>query len=125
MPSPARTVTCIYCGNQVRSDSGCYPRHSQSPKQRDDMCPLSYQRVPRVGLTERDWEHRAKQVANLAWQLHDCDPAIVWAYLTALPADELQRLTLVALAGIPIEGRTVDDIFDWVTELPTAQRISA
>lgn len=122
---PGRTVTCLYCGNQVRTDSGCYPRHSLLPKQRDNMCPLSYQRVARSGLTDRDWEHRAKQVTNLAWQLRECDPVLTWTYLTSLPADELQRLMVVALAAIPYEDLGVHDLFGWVEELPAAQVVPA
>ena len=56
-------------------------------------------------------------------QVQDSDPQIVWDYLTALPADELQRLLMFALAGVPVD-RHIDDIFGWVLELPAARLAS-
>lgn len=114
MPGP--TTICPFCGKTVRAKSNTFDHHSSSGRV---TCPLSYQGVPRTGFTEADWEDRAKIVANLAWQLRECDPVLTWTYLTSLPADELQRLLMVALAGIPVDLR-LSDIFRWVTQLPVA-----
>jgi 23S rRNA G2445 N2-methylase RlmL len=48
------------------------------------------------------------------------DPRHVWAYLTALPAAEVQRLLVFALAAIPVDRR-VEDLFGWVANLPSAR----
>ena len=124
MPSPQ--VRCLYCGALVRACDHTYPRHGSINRQPGTFCPLSFQRIPSIGNTEYDWVMRAKQVADLAWQLHDGDPAAVWAYLGVLSDVELKRLAVIALAGIPVpEGKRVEDMFAWVTELPAAQRIPA
>jgi hypothetical protein len=75
---------------------------------------------PITGLSEAAFESRAHLVANLACQLQDEDPAITFEYLTALPADELQRMLMVALAGIPTD-QTIRSIFRWVVDLPAAR----
>lgn len=72
------------------------------------------------GLTDRDHEKRAKVIADLANQVQDEDPAIVWEVLTSMPADELQRLLVFALAAIPTD-QTVDQMFAWVRQLPVAR----
>lgn len=110
------TAHCGRCDKwlSVGSDSR-YPRHSAA----SGTCPLSYQRAPRFGDTDQDWTHRSKVVADLAWQMRDCDPAGVRAYLEALPREELLRTAMVALAGMPVD-RPREDIFAWVTELPMA-----
>ncbi len=117
------TVNCPYCKrSDVRAKGPTFEHHSI---QRGMPCPLSYQDVPRTGLSEDDWEARAKQIANLSWQLRDCDPQLTWAYLTAIPADELRRLMMVALAAVPIDDLGAADLFGWVEELPAAQEVPA
>lgn len=86
-----------------------------------DICRMSGQRAPIKGLTDKDFGDRAYLVADLAGQLQDLDPVIVWDYLTALPAAELQRMMMVALAAIRVEGQKVDDLFAWVCDLPIAR----
>jgi hypothetical protein len=63
---------------------------------------------------------RATLVCDLAAQLRDVDPAVVWDYLTGLPADELQRMTMVALAGIDVDS-PISEVFGWVQQLPAAR----
>jgi hypothetical protein len=53
---------------------------------------------------------------HLAGQLRDCDPAMTWQYLTAIPSAELQRLLVVALAAIPLESKR-SELFGWVQQL--------
>ena len=62
----------------------------------------------------------AQVIADLANQVQDEDPAIVWEVLTSMPADELQRLLVFALAAIPTD-QTVDQMFAWVRQLPVAR----
>ncbi|WP_268950232.1 hypothetical protein [Mycolicibacterium pulveris] len=41
-----------------------------------------------------------------------------------MPANELQRLMMVALAAIPVDRR-VEDMFAWVCDLPVAKGVGA
>jgi hypothetical protein len=112
-------VSSAHCGRcnktlSIGTDNR-YPRHGDER----GTCPLSYQRAPRFGDADSDWTHRSKVAADLAWQMRDCDPAAVRAYLEALPREELLRTAMVALAGVPVDRRR-EDIFAWVTELPMA-----
>lgn len=111
---------CPYCGREVRTDNGAFVVHSITPKKIGDTCPLAEQPVPVTGVTENDHDKRAHLIAKLAWQLRDEDPWRVRCYLTALPAAEVERLLLFALAAIPVD-QTVDEMFGWVNELPDAQ----
>lgn len=81
---------------------------------------MSWQRVPATGDSARSYERRAELVADLAEQVQDCDPAVVWVYLTGLSAAEVQRLLVVALAAVPVD-QTVPEMFAWITDLPIAQ----
>lgn len=83
-------------------------------------CRMSGLLVPVTGLGPDDHERRALLITDLAAQVQDEDPYIVWDYLTAVPAAEVQRLLMIALAAVPTNGR-LDDIFAWVTQLPAAQ----
>lgn len=114
---------CPRCDRTVSTDQRRYTKHS-TVRDGDNTCRMSGQRIPISGFTEGDFEARAYLVADLASQLQDLDPALVWEYLTALPADELQRLMMVALAGIHVEGK-IRDIFRWVCDLPTAKALPA
>ena len=55
--------------------------------------------VPVTGLGPDDHERRALLITDLAAQVQDEDPYIVWDYLTAVPAAEVQRLLMFALAA--------------------------
>ena len=87
-------------------------------------CPLSELREVVTGHTHYDDERRAKVIAELAEIVQDADPSVAWIYLTCLPAEELQRMLMFALAAIPVD-KTVDDIWAWITELPVAQVVTA
>lgn len=103
-------------GGETATHRGRYKRHSHNGTQ----CRLSHQNIPRSGDTPTDWEARAKQVTDLAWQLRDCDPTNTWAYLNVLPVEELRRLMITALAAIPCD-HNYRDLYTWVTNLPAAK----
>jgi hypothetical protein len=85
---------------------------------------MSKLRIPITGTRDADFEGRAHLVGNLASRVQDEDPHVIWDYLTALPAVELQRLLMVALAAIPVD-QTVREMFGWVCELPAAKKAAA
>lgn len=122
MSADTGIARCPHCDRTVRTIANRYYLHNTG--EYDQVCPMSEQRVPITGDTPMDYVARAKLVANLASQVQDFDPAIVWSYLTALPGSELQRLMMVALAAIPLD-KTVDEMFSWVTALPAARVVSA
>jgi hypothetical protein len=113
LPGIAR---CPLCDRTMSTYDGRFCRHRHG----EDYCRMSNQHVAITGVTPTDYLSRAHLVADLAFQVQDSDPAIVWDYLTALPGAELQRLTMIALAGIPVD-KTVPQIFSWVSELPIAR----
>lgn len=112
-------VTCLRCGRVVCVRHGRYAIH-RSEHAKLGRCRMSGQLIPVTGMTDHDHERRAHLVADLAWQVQDEDPRHVWAYLTALPAAEVQRLLVFALAAIPVDRR-VEDLFGWVANLPSAR----
>lgn len=111
---------CPGCGRSISVNAGRYSRHNSG--EQGDICDFSQMRAPYRAdqQTPTDWVGRAHIVANLAADVQDSDPAVVWQWLTALPADELQRLMMIALAAVPVE-QTVAEMFAWVTELPAAE----
>jgi hypothetical protein len=111
------------CPRCDRTVTACNRRYSDHGivKGSSEQCRMSGQRMPVVGLAEGDFQDRAYLVADLAAQLQDLDPVIVWDYLTALPAAELQRMLMVALAAVPVDGKRVEDLFGWVCALPIAK----
>jgi len=113
------TITCPRCNRVVGINSHRYTDHSTDTWSRE-FCPMSKQHIPITGHTPTHYYGRAVMVANLAAQVRDEDPALVWDFLTALPGDELQRLMMIALAGLDTSKR-VSEIWDWITELPAAR----
>lgn len=111
---------CPYCRRTVSTDTNRYVVHSIQPATAR-RCPLSDQRVVITGLADADYERRAWTALDLAEQIQDYDPALVWAYLSALPADELRRLLVIALAGLPVDQHP-EQIWTWVYRLPVAQQ---
>lgn len=111
---------CPHCHRHIRVDTNRYVVHSIEAKQMH-RCPLSDQRVVVTGLSDTDHEHRARTVLDLAEQVQDADPALVWTYLTALPKAELQRLMVIALAGLPVDQHE-ETTWRWVYRLPAAQQ---
>lgn len=110
---------CLGCGRSVSTDNGRFNRH-QAVKGVDGDCFMSKQHVPITGRTDADMISRAHLVTDLAMQVQDRDPVVVWNYLTAMPPALVQELLMVALAGMQLEGRTVEDIWEWVCQLPDA-----
>jgi hypothetical protein len=121
---PMRRRECPYCGRLVRASKGIYVTHSVTPKTWGDTCPMSGEHCPITGHSDVDYVNRAHLVANLAWRIKDEDPADTWRYLTMLPADEVQRLLMLALAAVPVD-RSVEDLFEWVCDLPDARAAEA
>ena len=111
---------CLYCDRQVATDQGRYTQHSAIAGVVGSTCPMTGQHTPITGQRPADYVSRAYLVADLAAQVQDEDPTVVWAYLTGLPADELQRLMQIALAAIDCD-RSIDELFGWVNALPVAR----
>lgn len=114
---------CPHCRRMVRTNDNRYGLHSRTTDGSNDRCPISHQRTPVSGVGATEYVSRAHLVAQLAVQIHDEDPGVVWDYITAIPESELCRMLMVALAGVPVD-LSVADIFSWVSELP-AGRVSA
>lgn len=114
------TTTCPRCGRAISVSGGRFMLHDIAPTAREEHCPMSKQTVPITGVSPIDYYRRASLVADLATQVQDGDPAIVWDYLTALPAEEMQRLLVIALAGIDGD-KTINEIWSWVLHLPVAR----
>jgi hypothetical protein len=85
-----------------------------------EQCRLSRQHAPITGESPNAYVSRAYLVTDLACQVQDDDPSIVWDYLTALPADEVQRLLQIALAAVPVD-KSLEEVFGWVRDLPVAR----
>lgn len=118
---------CPYCNRATGGKDGRWTAHLLPGVEHsftdvasigDRYCPMSDQYRAVEGSEFTDHRRRANQVCDLATQVRDCDPSVVWSVLTTIPASELQRLMMVALAGIDVEGKTVDDVYGWVRELP-------
>ncbi|CNN64717.1 Uncharacterised protein [Mycobacterium tuberculosis] len=60
---------------------------------------------------------------NLAEQIRDDDPALVWRYLKTLDAERLTTLAMVSIAAVP-SGSDLQTTFGWVMELPVARLAS-
>lgn len=118
-PSIAR---CPRCNRTIRTNDLHYVQHNEG--EHNQLCPMSFQHTPIVGNTPSAYRSRASLVANLAEQIQDSDPTLVWDYLTALSGNELQRMMMVALAAIPVD-QTLDEMFAWVCELPVAKAVTA
>lgn len=112
-------MACPRCGRMISHHGGRWTRHGMTVDG-SDWCPMSKQTLPIAGHKPIDYYHRASLVADLASQLQDSDPAVVWDYLTTIPGGELQRLLMIALAGIDVD-RPLNDIWSWVLELPVAR----
>ena len=109
---------CPYCGRLVAVDKARFRHHNTNTW--GDVCPLTNQRIPITGTSNTDHANRADVLADLACQVQDQDPHIVWQYLTCLPAGELQRLLMFALAALPVD-RTLDEMWGWVKDLPISR----
>lgn len=111
--------SCPICGRSITIKDARWSRHLPHEGARD-FCDMSLARTPVKGDSAIDYYYRATQIADLATQVRDCDPAVVWNVLTTIPADELQRLMMLTLAGIDID-RPIHEIWSWVLELPASK----
>lgn len=114
---------CPMCARAVSTKNYRYRSHSVQPRE-GDLCRMSNQYTLVRGGSPEAFERRAAVVGDLAVQVQDSDCQVVWDYLTALPAAELQRLMVIALAAVPVD-QTVAEMFSWVTDLPAAREVSA
>lgn len=122
--SSARGIAvCPRCDRTVATTNNRFALHSITVGT-ENRCPLSWQHTPFVGETPHAYIGRAHLVTDLAEQVQDADPALVWEYVTALPSGEVQRLLMIAFAAVPVD-RKVEDIFGWVCELPIAKAATA
>lgn len=112
---------CPYCGREIRVSGSRFMLHNvENVPRNGTVCPTSNQRIPITGTSNTDHANRADVLADLACQVQDQDPHIVWQYLTCLPAGELQRLLMFALAALPVD-RTLDEMWGWVKDLPISR----
>lgn len=117
-------MRCPRCGRDVQVERRRFVKHGNGSPWNPDPCPMQQQLVPITGDTPADHEDRAGLITDLAWQVQDSDPHVVWEYLTALPAAELQRLLMFSLAALPVD-KTVHETWAWVKQLPTARFMEA
>lgn len=68
-------------------------------------------------------EQRADDTLRLAAVLRDEDPTLVWGTLIRLDRRQLQELTMIALAAIPIDA-TRRELLGWVADLTTSTKDS-
>ena len=122
MSAPSEIITCHGCGRTVTAFCGRYKRHAVTPNG-DDICRMTGQHTPPSGHSDRDYIKRAHLIGDLARQVQDADPALVWDYLTALPATEVQTLLQLALAAVPVD-KPIQDVWAWVCDLPKAKAVA-
>ena len=109
---------CPRCARHVSTNGNRWGVHGVTAGS-GDYCMMTKQAVMPNGTTDHDYERRAAIITDLACQMRDSDTAIVWEFLTAAPAIELQRMMMVALAAVPTD-KTLRDTFGWVCALPVA-----
>lgn len=68
-------------------------------------------------------ETLAEFAINLACRLRAEDPAVVWAALNQLDLRETRELAVVLMALIPVDA-PLNDLLDWVYDLPAAREES-
>ena len=110
---------CPRCARHVSTNGNRWGQHGMEPGS-SDYCMMSKQPIMPSGTTDHDYERRAAIITDLACQMRDYDTAIVWEFLTATPAVELQRMMMIALAAVPTD-KTLRDTFQWVCDLPIAR----
>lgn len=114
-------MICPRCSRDIGVSEGRFNKHGINTRSRES-CPMSKALTPITGTDPQSWEARAHLVGALAGQLREEDPLTVWEQLTAMPADELQRLALVALVGFPVEAK-LSQSMGWAWDLdPEARR---
>lgn len=117
---PYATGDCPRCGRSVGITWDRFKQHNLHRYQSGELCPMSEQPVPVKGFGPETYERRARLITHLAQQVQEYDPRSAFDYLTCLPADELQRLLIVAFAALPLD-RSVEELWEWIYDLPIAQ----
>lgn len=64
-----------------------------------------------------DLEDAADLALYLATVLREEDPTVVWGALARLDHRKLQELAVIALAAIPVDTATADELLAWVDAL--------
>lgn len=111
-------VVCPHCraGVTVIEGADRYSWHEElyAPGK---QCFMSGLPRPFRGTSEVDMKRRAAVVASLALMVQEEDPAVVWAYLKAVPADFVRELAQVAFAALNVGDRTVEQIWSgWAVD---------
>lgn len=117
--STRRLGVCPKCGRDVKTLDYRYIQHS-STGEVGFPCSLSGMREPLVGDSAAAYLSRAVLVGDLACRLKDEDPSQTWDYLTSLSGSELQKMTMIALAAVPVD-KPISEIYGWVCALPVAE----
>lgn len=86
--------------------------HGVTPNS-SDICIMSGRKPPIEGTSPTAMVRRAQLVCELACELRDYDPRDVWDYLTCLPAVEIQRMLVIALAAVDVD-KPLGELFAWV-----------
>lgn len=118
-----KLARCLRCRRDIGTVNRRYTLHTTDYRQHGVYCRMSNMPVPVTGLQDQDFEDRVWLVSDLACQLQDQDPKLVWDFLTCLPAAELQRLLMVLLAALPVD-KTAKELWGWVMSLPVALEAS-
>lgn len=118
-PPNLNAVECPGCGRMRDTNNGHFVRHADVSIMRE--CPWSQKPIPRN--RSHELARAARTVLNLADQIRDDDPALVWRYLQNLEPAKLRELAMVAIAAVD-PGQAIDEAFGWVMELPAARRAS-
>lgn len=119
MSSQKGISRCPRCDRTIATDASRFKPHSVVEGEFGE-CPMSGQHTPIAGHTPTDYLSRGYLVADLAQQVQDQDTRVVWDVLTALPAAEVQRLLMIALAAVPTD-QPIAEMFAWVAKLPVAK----
>lgn len=102
-------ATCPGCGRPVDAANGRYETHYKGVGSR--YCFMSGMPQPVTGRGYAEMNARAQIVACLALEVQESDPHQVWLYLTAMPAEFVQELLQVALAGLDVDGKRVSEVW--------------
>lgn len=113
--------TCHHCKRPTATTNGRRYLPHRMIANTGDNCPMEYQIAPIRGRDAEAHEQRIDLVLDLAHQIQDADPTLVWTYLASVPADELKLLMMAALCGLDIGSKSRHELFGWLGELPAAR----
>jgi hypothetical protein len=119
-PPNTNSVECPGCGRIIATKNGRLARHADDTLLRE--CTMSQKTTPAIDRAAQ-LVKTARTVLNLAEQIRDDDPSLVWKYLSSLGRDRLQTLAAVALTAVP-PGNSLETAYRWVMDLPAARLAS-